>query len=462
MTAGSPTRRRADFGRLRAADALSQIGSQVSVLALPLAAVQVAHASTLEVAMLPALQTFAFLALGLPAGVWSDRVRRRPLIITADLGRLLLLGSIPVAGFLGLLTIWQLYAVALVAGVFTVFFEVAFQSYVPAVVDRQHLVEANSRLEVNRTVAAIAGPASAGYLVQWLTAPIAIAVDAVTFAWSAVWVSTIATKEPKPVPARAAKLGLQVVEGLRFVFGHRTLRAFASYNGTAMTCFSAQGAVEVVFLLRDVHVPAATVGLLFACGSAGSLLGAVCAGRLTRAIGQARALLLYTVLAGLGALLLPLTGSGWKLALFPLGSAISGFCLIAYNVIQISFRQSVCPEHLLGRMSATMRTVTVGVAAVGAILGGLLGTWFGVRTALWITAVGALAASLWLARTSTAGPPDEAAEDAAADRGPARSAPGVPERWRRAHAGLRPHLRPSAGPGTSLRIAWSRPPATST
>ncbi|RZU51346.1 putative MFS family arabinose efflux permease [Krasilnikovia cinnamomea] len=426
MTAGDPQRHRADFRRLWAADALSQVGGQVSVLALPLAAVQATHASTLQVAILPALQTVAFLVLGLPAGVWSDRVRRRPLIISADLGRLVLLGSIPVAALLGVLTIWQLYVVALSVGVFTVFFDVAFQSYVPAVVDRKSLVKANSRLEVNRTVAAAAGPAMAGYLVQWLTAPIAIAVNAVTFAWSAAWVSTIGTKEPKPAPAPGVKLRRQVAEGIRFIFGHPTLRVIASYNGTAMTFYSAQGAVEVVFLLRELHVSPATTGLLFAGGSAASLLGAVCADRMTRAIGRHRALPLFTTLAGLGALLLPLTDGGWRLALFSLGSAISGFCLIAYNVVQISFRQSVCPDHLLGRMSATMRTVTLGVTAFGAILGGLLGTWFGVRTALWITAVGALAASLWFARMPRAGTPDAVAGGPSTDRLPAPSAPGRP------------------------------------
>jgi MFS family permease len=398
MTAARLPGLRSDFGRLWTADALSQIGSQVSVLALPLAAVQTLRASTLEVAVLAALQSVAFLVLGLPAGVWSDRLRRRPVLIAADLGRMVLLGSIVVAAWLGALTMWQLYAVALVAGAFTVFFDVAFQSYLPAVVDRRSLVAANSRLEVNRTVAAATGPVAAGYLVQWLTAPIALAVDAMSFALSAAWMSTITTRETKRARTPGGKLRHEAGQGLRFVFGHPALRILAVGNGTAMMFYAAQGAVEVVFLVQELHVAAATVGLLFAGGSAGSLLGALAAARLTRALGQYRAMLLCVVSAGLGALLLPLTGGGWRLAFFPLGSAVTGFWLVAYNVVQISFRQSICPEHLLGRMNATMRTITLGVSAVGAILGGLLGTWFGLRATLWITAAGALLASLWLIR----------------------------------------------------------------
>lgn len=399
------------------ADGLSQLGTQVSVLALPLAAAQTLHASTLEVAALAALQTVAFVVLGLPVGAWSERMRRRPVIVIADLGRAAALGSIPLAALLGMLTIEHMYVVALSIGVFTVFFQVAHQSYVPAIVHRRDLLDANSKLEANRTVAATAGPMVAGCLVQRMTAPIAVAIDAVTFLWSAAWVARIKTADPRPALKPGARLLQQVAEGLRFVFRDRALRAIALFNGTAMTFYAAQGATEVVFLLRDVQVSASMIGLLFAGGSVGSLLGALCAARLTRAIGKYRALPLYVIVASLGALLLPLTTEDWRLALFPLGAAVSGFCLIAYNIVQISLRQATCPEHLLSRVNATMRTITTGVMPLGAMLGGLLGTWIGLRPTLWVTAVGALLACAWLIGVATApagGRPRESPDNAPA------------------------------------------------
>jgi MFS family permease len=411
-TTGGLLRRHRDFRRLWAADGLSQVGTQVSVLALPLAAAQATNASTLEVAVLTALQTVAFVVLGLPAGAWAERRRRRPVIILADLGRAAVLASIPVAALLDLLTIWQMYAVALAVGVGTVFFNVAHQSYLPAIVDRDRLVEANSRLETNRTVASTAGPMVAGYLVQRWSAPVAIAVDAASFLWSAAWVATITTAEPRPAPAPGTRLRRQITEGLHFVYRDPTLRALAWCNGTAMMFYSAQGAIEVVFLLRDVGASATTVGLLFAGGSIGSLLGALSTTRLTRALGRRRALPTYLAVAGLGALMLPLTGDGWRLVWFPIGAAVSGFFLIAYNIVQISVRQETCPEHLRSRVNATMRTITSGVMPAGALLGGVLGTWLGVRPTLWITATGALLASGWLLGLPAGGANDPAARPA--------------------------------------------------
>lgn len=413
MTPGGLLRRHTDFRRLWFADGFSQLGTQISTLALPLTAAKAAHASTLQVAVLAALQSVAFLAFGLPVGAWSDRWRRRPLIVNADVGRAVLLGSIPVAALLGDLTIWQLYAVALAVGGCAVFFDVAYQSYLPTIVERPLLLQANSRLEVNRSAAAVGGPILAGYLVQWLTAPVAIAVDAVSFLWSAAWIASIDTAEPKPAPAPRAPLRRQIAEGLRFVRADAVLRAIAAYNGVAMTCYSAQGALEVIFLLRVVHASPVLIGLLFAGGCVGNLLGALCAAPLTRALGRRRALPAYVLLGGASALLLPLTDDGWRIVLFPLGTALSGFCLVAYNVVQMSLRQETCPPHLLGRVSATMRTITAGVRPLGALLGGLLGTWLGIRPTLWITAACALAAGLLLLGMATTddGAPPPAADD---------------------------------------------------
>jgi len=385
-----------DFRRLWIGDGISQLGTRISALALPLVAVTALHASTLQVAVLTALETVAFLVIGLPAGAWCDRMRRRPVLIVGDLGRLLALASVPAAALFGVLTIWQLYAVALTVGVFTVFFDIAYQSYLPALVGRANLVEGNGRLEANRTVAATAGPTVAGYLVQWLTAPVAVAVDALSFAWSAAWIAAIGAPEATPQPAAQPRLRQQIGEGLRFVFGHPILRAIVLSGTTAVVFYGAQGAIVVVFLVREVHQSPGAIGLLFSIASVGSVLGALCAARLTRAFGQHRALLLYVVGAGVAGLLIPLTTAGWRLAFFAVGLALVGFFIVAYNIVQVSLRQTLCPDHLLGRMNATMRTVMWSTLPLGAVLGGLLGTSLGLRPTLWISAVGALLASLWL------------------------------------------------------------------
>jgi MFS family permease len=389
----------ADFRRLWIAGGISELGTQVGMLALPLAAAEAAHASTLQVAVLTALQTVAFVVIGLPAGAWSDRMRRRPVLVAADLGRAATLLTVPVAALLGAPSIWLLYTVAVVTGVFTVFFDVAHQAYVPVMVGRHLLMEANGRLEINRTVAATAGPTLAGYLVQWLTAPVALAVDAASFVWSATWIAAIRGPEDRPAPAAGTRLRHEIAAGLRLVFGDPILRALVMCGSTAMLFLAAQAAIEIVFLLRVVHASPATIGLLFSAGGVGTVLGALCAASLTRAVGQYRALALYVVVAGLGGLLLPLTGGGWRLAFYAIGSAVSGFCVVAYNIVHVSLRQSICPDHLLGRMSATVRTIMWSVTPVGGVLGGLLGTWLGLRQTLWICAIGALSASLWLVRS---------------------------------------------------------------
>jgi predicted MFS family arabinose efflux permease len=254
-------------------------------------------------------------------------------------------------------------------------------------------------LETNRTVAATVGPTVAGYLVQWLTAPVALAVDAASFVWSAAWISAIRTPERRPVRVAGARLRAEIAEGLRFVFGDPVLRAMVFCGSTAMTFFAAQGAVELLFLLRVVGVSPVAIGVLFSTGGVGGVLGALSAARLTNVLGRSAALVLFVVVAGLGGLLIPLTAGGWRLAFFAVGTAVSGFCMVAYNIVQVSLRQSICPDHLLGRMSATMRTIMLSITPVGAVLGGVLGTWLGLRQTLWICAIGALSASLWLIRS---------------------------------------------------------------
>jgi MFS family permease len=395
MSGGGLWRHR-DFRRLWIGDSLSQFGTRIGVLAVPLVAISTLHATTFQVGLLVALESAAFLVIGLPAGAWCDRMRRRPVLITADLVRAVLLLSIPAAALADRLTLAHLYAVVTCHGVATVFFDVSYQSYLPALVGRRHLVEGNGKLEASRTVALAAGPAAGGYLVQWLTAPVALAADAVTFLWSALWLARIRTVEPVPDRARRAPLRTEIAEGVRFVFRHPVLRAITLQGATAVLFLSASQAVLLVFLVREIGLAAGTVGLLMTIGSAGAVAGALVTTRLTRRLGQARSMIAYVAIASLAEFMIPLTAPGWRLGFFVVANTIVAALIVAFNIVQVSYRQTICPDHLLGRMNATMRFVMWGMTPVGAVLGGALGTAVGARNTLWITAMGLVLPVLWV------------------------------------------------------------------
>jgi MFS family permease len=379
--------RHRDFRLLWGGESVSELGSQVSLLAIPLLAVRTLHATAFEMGLLTAASTAAFLIVGLPAGVWVDRVRRRRLMIGADLGRVLALGSIPIAAAVGRLTLAQLFVVTLVSGVLTVFFDVAYQSYLPALVGREHLVEGNAKLTGSAEVAAVAGPGAAGALVQAVGSSAAVAVDSVTFLVSAMAVGAIRSPEPKPTVPEGGHAGLVegIAQGLRFVFGNALLRAIAATTATSNFFSGIAAAVEIVFLVRQVHASPGVIGLLFALGGVGGVAGAFSAGPIARRVGGARATIIG-IAGSVGALLIPLTMPGAGLLYFGVGILMN----------QVSFRQRLCPDRLLGRMNATMRFVVWGVLPIGALIGGIMGAVFGLRTTLLIGALGQAVAGIWL------------------------------------------------------------------
>ncbi len=396
MAKGALLRHR-DFRLLWGGETVSELGSQVSLLAIPLLAVGTLHATTFEMGLLTAASTAAFLIVGLPAGVWVDRLRRRRVMIGADVGRVLALGSIPIAFAVGGLTLVQLFVVTLASGILTVFFDVAYQSYLPSLVGRAHLVEGNAKLTGSAQVAAVAGPSVAGGLVQALGSAAAVAVDSASFLVSAVAVGSIRTPEPSPPLPEGGhpRLLHGIAEGLRFVFGNVLLRAIAATTATANLFSGIAAAVEIVFLVREVHASAGIIGLLFAMGGIGGVLGAFAAGPIARRVGGARATILG-IFVSAGALLIPLTAPGARLLLFGFGVLLVGFSAVVYNVNQVSFRQRLCPDRLLGRMNATMRFVVWGVLPIGALVGGALGALVGLRATLWVGALGQALAGLWL------------------------------------------------------------------
>ncbi|MBB4935864.1 MFS family permease [Streptosporangium album] len=371
---------------------ISQAGTQISVLALPLVAVITLKASELDTGLLFAAQTAAFLLVGLPAGVWVDRMRKRRILVSADLVRGALLASVPIAWWLGVLTLPQLYVVSLGMGLATVFFDIAYQSYLPSLIAKDRLMDGNSKLEIVRSAAGVTGPGLGGGLVQLITAPIAVLVDAVSFLGSALFLWRIDAVEE--VPDRADRRGLlkEIGEGLRYVAGHRILRMIAASTAIANLTNGMLAAVEMIFLTRVVGLTPGVIGLLFTVGSVGALLGATVVGRVSRWVGSARIIWLSPLLTSPFMLLVPLTTAGWRTGLYPVAMFMQTIGVVLYNVGQISFRQSVTPENMLGRMNATMRSVVWGVLPLGGLIGGGLGEIFGARTTLWISATLALLA----------------------------------------------------------------------
>jgi predicted MFS family arabinose efflux permease len=392
--------RHPDFLKLWAGETVSEFGSQVTFLAVPTVAILILHAGPFQVGVLSALEFLAFPTLGLIAGVYADRLRRRPIMISCDVGRFLALGSIPVAFALGVLTLEQLYVVALLTGIFTVFFDVSYQSYLPALVDRPNLIEGNTKLEVTRSAAQISGPAVAGLLIQWIGGARAVAFDAISFLASALALATIRKPEPEPKPGTASGAsGIipEMREGIEVVFKSPILWRIAGCTST--TNFGSNiifGAVFLVFAYRDLHLSAGIVGIIFGISSVGGLVGALLASWVARTLGLGTTLGLATVLGGLAMLATPLALIGAPAIVLSVLGFVANVTIPIYNINQVSLRQSITPDRVQGRMNATMRTVVWGTMPFGAFVGGILGTTIGVvNTIILGGAISALAA-LWI------------------------------------------------------------------
>lgn len=374
-----------DFRLLWGSDAASHFGSAVSGTALALVGVVVVGLSPFEQGVVQASGSLAFLLIGLPAGVWVDRLRRRPVMFGADFARAALCASVPVAAWAGWLSFGQLVGVALLTGAMTVMFDVASTSVTPAVVGREHLYAANSRLQTTGAAARLSGPGLAGLLAQLLGAANALGMAAASYLGSALLLRILRVSEPEPEQSARRRLVPEVVEGLRFTFGHPVPRALAGF-GVTMSFFATVGqAMYVLFLARTLGLPATAVGLVVVGGGVGAVLGAATATRWITRFGDVRALLVvWLTFLPPSALLLPLAGPGWQVTLFVVGLFGIGYGGGVYNVAQVSLRQAVCRDELLGRMNASLRFITWGVMPIGALAGGAIGELVSVRAALWV------------------------------------------------------------------------------
>ena len=372
---------------------ISQFGDEITGLAMGLVAINTLGAGAFEMGVFGVLRFLPWILFTLPAGVWVDRMRRKPILVASDLARAALLASIPIAYLVDVLALWQVYAVAFLAGTLEVFFDVAYQSFLPSVVERDELVEGNSKLELSRAGSSVAGPTVAGFLVQAVTAPIAIIFDALSYLGAALFVALIRRDEPMPEPHDPAtgqrpSMWQEARAGLGYVAASPYLRNIAACTGTLNLFGNIGGVILLLYVVRDLGLNPATIGLVFALGNIGVLLGALGGGRLAKAFGLGPTIIATAALSGVGLLFFALAPQDDPFWFLVAGGIVAGFSAVAYNVNQVGLRQAITPDRMLGRMNATMRLIVWGTIPIGAVIGGVLGSAVGLHAALWVSAIG--------------------------------------------------------------------------
>jgi len=394
------------FRLLWIGETISQLGNAMAVVGVPLVAVIVLHASTFVIGVLTAAAWLPWLIIGLPAGAWVDRLPARRVMITCDVISAVVYASVPAAAWAGVLTTGQIVAVQLLGGAASVLFMTAYQVYLPSLVKPDELIEGNTKMQGSASAALFAGPSLAGLVAQLLGAVTALLGNAVSFVVSAACLIRTRPAGPRragpgragPGPAaaprqvRRAGLRREIADGLLLVLRDPFLRQLSTFWAVANLALTGYAALLVVFLIRVIGLTPGSVGLLTAIPGIGGILGAVLTGRITGWLGTARGLLLSTLCAVPFGLLIPLTGPGLRLAFYVMGSLLAYTGIAVGNIIIAAFRQSYSPPGMCGRVTATMRFLIFGTSPIGALLGGSLGTWLGVRDALWVL-LGAVALS---------------------------------------------------------------------
>ncbi len=381
----------ADFLRLWTGQSISELGSQVSQLAIPWLAGASLHASAFEFSLLGVLGFLPFILFALPAGVWVDRLRRRPILVVGDAGRAVLLALVPVLWATHTLRMWHLLAIQFAVGVLTVIFDVAYQSYLPSLVPPERLVEGNAKLQSTAAAAGVGGPGLSGVLIGVLSAPYAVALDVASFVVSAVFVLRIRGRELLPereLGAPKPRLLPELKEGFAWVVRHRHLKWIAVSTGWSNFFSNVVFAIGLLYMQRVLHVSSFWAGAVFGGFGIGSVVGALTTTRLQRAIGIGNAIWLPTFLGSVGSLAFPLAPRAFAVPVLLAGTLLSGFGVMAYNITQVSYRQAITPERLQGRMNATMRWIVWGTIPLGALLGGGIATWTSLRETVWIGTLG--------------------------------------------------------------------------
>ncbi len=379
----------ADFRRMWLSLTITSFGAQVTNLALPLTAAILLHATPLQMGVLVALETLPFALVSLHAGVLLDRVRKLPVVIASDIGRAAALALIPVAAFTGWLSIDLLYVVGFFCGVQNVVGGAAYQVLIAQMAGRSRLVEANAKISLGETSASLVGPGVAGGLIQLLTAPFAIALDAISFLVSALMLKRIRAPEDVPHGGPRKSVNHEIREGLRMVWGNPTLRTLACIAGAWQVLHHMQVAVLVLFATRELGLSAGAVGFAYAFGGVGCVIAAASAERLSARYGVGPVILLGLSMTVVGWQAYGLVGGPTWFATVALGVAMLLFDFggVLWGINYLALRQAITPDRLLGRMTATMRFLTVAAAPAGSLAGGALASAIGLRPTLWAIAL---------------------------------------------------------------------------
>ena len=384
------------FRKLWFGQGISIFGDQFTGLAIPVLAVTMLHATEWQMGLLNAFGTAAFLLVGLIAGAWVDRWLKRRVMIVADLIRFATLISIPLLWFAGQLQIWHLFAVAAIVGVAAVFFDVAYQSYIPILVEKDHIGPANSYLETTNQVAGVAGPSVVGFLLTVIKAPMLLLADSVSYLVSVVALSTIRDHElPKPVEERRP-LRQEIAEGVKFVWNQPLIRTIAFTTATSNLFSVMIFTLMPLYVLRTLGISTALWGAMMSAASIGGLLGAAATGKLIKLVGEGPLIAGSALVSGLAFGLVPLAATASQpvaIVLLTVAEFVISFTVLTYNITQVTARQKLCPKPLLGRMNASIRFFVWGVMPIGALVAGALATGFGTVTVLWIGFAGTLAAA---------------------------------------------------------------------
>jgi hypothetical protein len=403
VQAGNSLLRDTDFMKFWVGQSVSVFGSQFSPLAIGTIAVLTLNATSLQLGILAFLNTVPFLALGLLVGVYVDRHRRRRMLILSDFGRSAVLFIIPLSAMIYVVTINVLYAVTFMAGILTVFFDITYQSYVPNLVDREKIIEANSLLETSRASAQTFGPGLAGLAITVISAPMAILGDTLGYLASAVSLTLIRRGETLDLNRKPASVSSEIGQGLSLVLREPRLRAIAGASGTANLIFSAYGAIQLKYFYQNLQMSVPEVGFAFSIGAAGGILGALTAIRVTRILGVGRTILLSSVVTGVVMILIYVATPSNAFYLVAMTMFITSVTVFWYNIPQLSYRQALVPTEIQGRMNATMRTITWGTLPLGGLLGGVVAELVGVHETIGIfTGLGMLT-FLWIALSPVRG-----------------------------------------------------------
>ena len=399
-SASSPPKPRISphFARLWIGQTISEVGSRISREGLPLTALLILHASPAQMGFLTSISTAAVLLFGLLAGVIVDRLHKRPVMIFTDLGRAALLGLVPLAAITHHLTFGVLIAIAALVGILTVHFDVAYQSYLPVLVERDELLESNRRLSTSASGAELIGPALAGILVQTITAPLAILVDAISFLVSAGSVWSIRKPEPASHQHHDEPSLADSLEGLRFIWNNTALRALLLRSTSTFLFMGLTFALYLLNAIRVIRISTSALGIAIALGGAGGLAGAWLAPRISRRIGHAPTFFLSAAIAGIAQLFIALSAQFPRIG-FPcicIQQFFGDMFFTIYVVNEVTIRQTLAPPHVMGRVNSVMQIASRGMLPFGALSGGLLAQRYGIAPTLWVAATGILLSSLWL------------------------------------------------------------------